>query len=185
VQIIQIPLGALPPESSRIATTPISHCAHVASGVIFGVLGPLQFGRVLAQKYGRLHHIMGRTFVIAGVFLSLSSLSLLWHFPNPTAVLLDLGRLVFGIGLGVALCLAMVAIRARDIPRHRNWMIRAYALGMGATLVSIVFLPIFLIAGTPPTGLVSDLIFIGSWAACVVFAEVMVRRLNSRRTIVS
>ncbi len=180
VQAVQIPLGALPPESFRIATAPYSHFAHVVSGVLFGVIGPLQFGRVLARSYGRLHRILGRIFVVAGAILALSSLSLLWQFPQGAPALVSGGRLVFGIGLAVALFVAMQAIRARNIPRHRDWMIRAYALGMGATLVSVVFLPIFLITGEPPMGLVSDIAFIGSWAACVVFAEWLVRRLNHK-----
>jgi hypothetical protein len=103
---------------------------------------------------------------------------LIWQFPTSHHPLVTGGRLVFGIGLGIALIMAMTAIRARDIPRHRNWMIRAYALGMGATLVSVVFLPIFLITGLPPMGLWSDVIFVGSWAACVVFAEFIIRRIG-------
>lgn len=178
VQAVQIPLGALPTESNRIASAPIAHFAHVAGGVLFGVLGPIQFGRVLAHRYGRLHRLMGRVFIVAGAMLSLSSLSLLWSFPDGAPALVSVGRLVFGIALGVALIIAMLAIRARNIPRHRDWMIRAYAIGMGATLVSIVFLPIFLITGQPPTGLTSDVIFIGSWAACVVFAEILIHRLK-------
>lgn len=180
VQAVQIPLAALPPESARIATAPIAHFAHVIGGILFGVLGPIQFGRVLAHRYGRLHRIMGRVFVVAGAMLSLSSLSLLWSFPDGAAALVSGGRLVFGIALGVALVIAMQAIRARDIARHRDWMIRAYAIGMGATLVSIVFLPIFLITGAPPMGLASDVIFIGSWSACAIFAEILIRRLKPK-----
>lgn len=54
-------------------------------------------------------------------------------------------------------------------------MIRAYAIGMGATAVSMVF-SLYLITGEPPTGLVSDIVFLGSWTACVVLAECLVRR---------
>lgn len=180
VQAVQIPTGGLPAESARIATTPISHMAHAVGGVLFGLIGPLQFGRVLARRYGRLHRVLGRVFVVAGAALAISSFSLLWQFPTDTPVMVALGRLVFAIGLSVALIQAMRAIRARNIPRHRDWMIRAYAFGMGATLVSVVFLPIFIITGQPPMGLLSDVAFIGSWAACVGFAEILVRRLNRK-----
>ena len=71
----------------------------------------------------------------------------------------------------------MRAIRKRDFTRHRNWMIRAYAIGIGATAVSMVFFPIYLITGKPPMGLASDIAFLGAWTACVVFAEVLVRRI--------
>lgn len=177
VQVVQIPLGALPEDSLRLSAVPVWHFMHVLGGATFGILGPIQFGRVLMRKYGLLHRIMGRVFVAAGAMISLSSLSLLWHFPDTYSVAVSSGRLLFGIALGVALAIAMQAIRERDFTRHRNWMIRAYAIGMGATAVSMVFFPIYAITGEPPTGLASDIAFLGSWTACVVFAEGLVRRI--------
>lgn len=177
VQVVQIPLGALPEDSLRLTATPVWHFMHVLGGATFGILGPIQFSRVLMRKFGRLHRVMGRVFVAAGAMISLSALTLLWHFPDTYSAAMNSGRLLFGIALGGALALAMQAIRQRDFDRHRNWMIRAYAIGMGATAVTTVFFPIYVITGEPPTGLVADIIFLGSWAACVVFAEVLVRRI--------
>lgn len=176
VQAVQIPLGALPEDSLRLTAAPVWHFMHVLGGATFGILGPIQFGRVLMRKYGQLHRVMGRVFVAAGAMISLSSLSLLWHFPDAYSVAVNSGRLLFGIALGAALVMAMLAIRKRDFARHRNWMIRAYAIGMGATAVTMVFFPIYAITGEAPTGLVSDIIFLGSWTACIVFAEALVRR---------
>jgi uncharacterized membrane protein len=177
VQVVQIPLGALPEDSQRLTATPVWHFMHVLGGATFGILGPLQFSRVLMRKYGFLHRVMGRVFVAAGAMISLSSLGLLWRFPDTYSVAISSGRLVFGIGLGFALVLAMQAIYQRDFTRHRNWMVRAYAIGIGATAVTMVFFPIYLITGKPPTGLVADIAFLGAWAACVVFAEGLVRRI--------
>ncbi|OJF89758.1 hypothetical protein AX760_24690 [Pararhizobium antarcticum] len=176
VQAVQIPLGALPEDSLRLNAVPFWHFVHVLGGATFGILGPIQFGRVLVHKYGRLHRVLGRVFVAAGVMLSLSSLSLLWHFPNAYSVAVTSGRFLFGVALGLALAIAMHAIRKRDFARHRSWMIRAYAIGMGATAVSLVFFPIYVITGKPPSGLVFDIVFLVSWTACVAFAECLVRR---------
>ena len=177
VQVVQIPLDALPEDSQRLNATPVWHFLHVLGGATFGILGPIQFGRALMPRYGRLHRIAGRVFVAAGAAISLSSLGLLWRFPDAYSVAISSGRLLFGIGLGVALTLAMQAIHARDFTRHRNWMIRAYAIGIGATAVTMVFFPIYLITGEPPKGLVADIAFLGAWTACVVFAEGLVRRI--------
>lgn len=177
VQVVQIPLDALPEDSQRLNATPVWHFLHVLGGAIFGILGPIQFGRALMPRYGLLHRIAGRVFVAAGAAISLSSLGLLWRFPDAYSVAISSGRLLFGIGLGVALTLAMQAIHARDFTRHRNWMIRAYAIGIGATAVSMVFFPIYLITGEPPKGLVADAAFLGAWTGCVVLAEVLVRRI--------
>jgi len=177
VQVVQIPLDALPEDSRRLSAAAVWHFMHVLGGATFGILGPIQFSRVLMRKYGRLHRVIGRVFVVAGAMISLSAMTLLWHFPDTYSAAMNSGRLLFGIALGGALALAMQAIRQRDFIRHRNWMIRAYAIGMGATAVTMVFFPIYAITGEPPTGLVADSIFLGSWAACVVFAEVLVRKI--------
>ena len=177
VQMVQIPLGALPEDARRLTAVPVWHFMHVLGGATFGILGPLQFGRVLLGKYGFWHRLMGRAFVAAGAMISLSALSLLWHFPGSYSVAISGGRLLFGIALGIALAIAMRAIWQRDITRHRNWMIRAYAIGMGATAVTMVAFPIYMITGEAPTGLAFDLAFLGSWLACIAFAEIVVRRL--------
>lgn len=177
VQVVQIPMGALPEDSQRLTAAPIWHFMHVLGGAIFGILGPIQFSRVLMRKYGRLHRVMGRVFVAAGAMISMSSLGLLWYFPGAYSVAISSGRLLFGIALGVALVFAMQAIRKRDFIRHRNWMIRAYAIGIGATAVTMVFFPIYAITGKPPIGLVADIAFLGAWAACIIFAEGLVRRI--------
>jgi uncharacterized membrane protein len=179
VQAVQIPLDALPEDNQRLTATPILHFMHVFGGATFAILGPIQFGRALLPKFGRLHRVLGRIFVATGAMISVSSLGLLWHFPDTYSVAISGGRLVFGIGLGVALVVAMHAIHARDHVRHRNWMIRAYAIGIGATAVTMVFFPIFLITGEPPQGLVADAAFLGAWTACVLFAEGLVRRIRA------
>jgi uncharacterized membrane protein len=177
VQVVQIPLGALPEDSQRLGAAPVWHFMHVLGGAAFGILGPIQFGRALMPRYGLLHRMVGRVFVAAGAMISLSSLGLLWRFPDTYSVAINTGRLLFGIGLGVALAIAMQAIYKRDFTRHRNWMIRAYAIGIGATAVTMVFFPIYLITGEPPKGLAADIAFLGAWTACVVFAEGLVRRI--------
>lgn len=177
VQMVQIPLGALPADSSRLATAPVWHFAHVLGGASFGILGPVQFGRVLAGRYGLMHRVAGRAFVMAGALLSASSLGLLWTFPAAYSPAVSGGRLLFGMALGAALAIAVHAVRQRDIRRHRNWMIRAYAIGMGATAVSMLFFPVYVVTGTPPQGPLADALFMGSWVACIACAEAVVRRL--------
>ena len=177
VQVVQIPLGALPEDSQRLGAAPIWHFIHVLGGSAFGLLGPIQFSRALKPKYGLMHRFLGRMFVAAGAMLSLSSLGLLWHFPDAYSPAVNAGRLLFGIALGVALVCAMYAICKREFFRHRNWMVRAYAIGIGATVVSMVFFPIYILTGEPPKGLAADILFLGSWLGCVLFAEGLVRRI--------
>jgi Predicted membrane protein (DUF2306) len=120
----------------------------------------------------------GRIFVLSGAILGLSGLALLAQVTSVRTPLADIARGLFGLGLLIALSLAMAAIRDRDVQRHRAWMIRAYATGMGLGVVGLVFFPIYIVTGQPPMGLTSDILFVGSWVLTIVIGEVVVRSLS-------
>ena len=176
VTMYQIPTGQLQGVSIKFAAVPWSLFVHSLGGVLFGLLGPLQFAGVLKRRFGRLHRVTGRVFVAAGLMLALSSLRLLAEFPHPSTWVLTSARLAAGAGLAAALITALVAIGRRDIARHRAWMIRAYAVGMGAATISFIMLPIFLITGEPVEGYAADLLFVLSWVINIVIAEWVIRR---------
>ena len=176
IQVFQIPSGTYPEDSARLAVAPFSWFVHVLAGAAFGITGPVQFVRALGHRFGALHRVLGRIFVLSGAILGLSGLSLLAQVTSERTPLADIARGVFGLGLLIALVLAMAAIRNRDFLRHRAWVIRAYAIGMGLGAVSLVFFPIYIITGQPPTGLASDILFVASWALSIAFAEVVIRQ---------
>lgn len=176
VRLFQIPMGQLPADSVKFLAVPVAHFAHALGGVLFGVLGPIQFSGVLKHRFGRAHRITGRVFVGVGLLLAATSLRLLWQFPDASTWVLALARLVAGVGLGAALVIALRAIRARDIARHKAWMIRAYAIGMGSATVAFLMFPIFVITGDPIEGYLSDLVFVASWGLNIAIAEWVIRR---------
>lgn len=175
--LVQIPLGTLPEDSLRLASVPVAFFLHALGGVLFGVLGPLQFARALGLRFGALHRLAGRVFVLAGAGLALSGLTLLLQVQSIATGLLDAARGIFGLALIAALVLGVAAARAHDMRRHRAWMIRAYAIGMGTGTVALVMFPIYLITGKPPTGLASDFVVVGMWLLNIALGEWVVRRL--------
>lgn len=178
VEVVQIPTGTYSDDSARLAVAPVAWFAHVLAGAAFGITGPLQFVRALRHRFGRFHRVTGRVFVLAGATLGLSGLSLLMQVPSVNTPVADIARGVFGLALLAALALAMAAIRDRDVLRHRAWMIRSYAVGMGLGVVGLVFFPIYLVTGQPPMGLGADVLFVLSWVLAIVGGEVVVRRLS-------
>lgn len=179
VQVVQIPSGTYPADSARLAVAPVAWFAHVLAGVAFGITGPVQFVRALRHRFGRVHRATGRVFVIAGATLGLSGLSLLAQVMSERTPLADIARGVFGLALLFALALAMVAVRDRDFRRHRAWMIRAYAVGMGLGTVGLVFFPIYIVTGQPPMGFAADILFVAAWVMTIVVGEVVVHRLSA------
>jgi uncharacterized membrane protein len=177
VAVVQIPLGALPEESLRLASAPVTLFLHSLAGVLFGVLGPLQFVRALRARFGTLHRLAGRVFVLAGAVLALAGLGLLLQVESIAAGLLDAARGVFGLMLMAALVRGTAAARVHDMRRHRAWMIRAYAIGMGQGTAALVLFPIYLITREPPTGLATAVVVVGLWLLNIAAAEWAVRRL--------
>ena len=80
------------------------------------------------------------------------------------------------LGLGVA------AIRRGDVARHRVWMLRAYALTLGAATQTVMLLPVFLVYGEVE-GTAMDLVFIFGWLLNLAVAEVLIRRRQMPRPL--
>ena len=184
VRVVQIPAGQLPPDAAKFAAVPWALFLHALGGSLFGILGPVQFAGVLKRRFGRAHRITGRIFVVAGLFMALSSLRLLWQFPDATTWIAGIARLGAGAALGLALIAALRFARARNIPRHRAWMIRAYAIGMGPAAVSLMLFPIFVVTGEPPVGVLADLLFVLSWVVNIAIAEWVIRRTGPARSLI-
>jgi uncharacterized membrane protein len=183
-EVFQIPTGTYPEDSAHLAVAPVSWFVHVLAGFAFGVTGPTQFVRALRQRYGKLHRMLGRVFVVSGMAIGLSSLSILAQVTSVRTPMVGIARGFFGVVLMIALAMAIAAIRRRDLARHRAWMIRAYAVGMGLGTVALVYMPIYLFTGQPPIGLFSDIVFVISWALNIVAAELVIRHIaRSSRSV--
>lgn len=176
VLVFQIPSGTYAEDSAHLAVAPLSLFVHVLAGIAFGITGPVQFVRALRQRFGAMHRVLGRIFVLSGTVIGLSGLSILAQVTSQRTPMVDIARGFFGLVLLIALALAMAAIRNRDFLRHRAWVIRAYAIGMGSGTVALVFIPLYIVTGQPPIGLTSDILFVVTWVVIIAFAEMVIRR---------
>ncbi|MFN5998491.1 MAG: DUF2306 domain-containing protein [Paracoccaceae bacterium] len=176
IRVVEVALGSYPAESARLAVAPVAWVAHALAGAAFGIAGPVQFALALRRRFGALHRASGRIFVVSGAVLGLSSLSLLAQVLVQSTDLLALARGVFGLALLAALAISVTAILDRDVPRHRAWAVRAYAIGMGSGTVWIPLLPVTLITGTELTGLPMDLVFVAWWVLTIAVAEAILRQ---------
>lgn len=179
VRTVEIPTGSYPVDSARLSVAPLSWYLHSLAGAAFGIAGPVNFVLALRRRFGRLHRVTGRIFLVTGATLGLSAASLLVNVPMQSTLVIDIFRAVFGLALLVALALSLAAIRERDIPRHRAWVIRAYAIGMGSGTVALVFFPIYLLFGQEAvTGLAADIIFASWWTLNIACAEWVIHRIT-------
>lgn len=168
------------PAPGRGATVGVP-AALLAAGVIPLVAGAFQFPARIRAAHRTWHRRAGRVLLAAALLVAGSGIWLtLFHPDAPGGLLLWDIRLVAGSAVAVAVVLGFAAIRRRDVPAHRAWMIRAYALAAAAgtqTLTQGVGEGLF---GTAE--LVTALSVGAGWVLNALVAEWAVRRPRARRT---
>jgi len=177
LRLVQLAGGpALIPADPRFPDFPVALVLHIAAAVIFAVAGILQFVPRIRRRHRTWHRRAGRVLVGAGLVVAGSALWLTLLYPAKPGMgdLVFLVRLLAGAGMAAALVLGLAAIRRRDIRAHRAWMIRAYALGLGAGTQVVTE---GLAGGMFGDGvLVGDLAMAAGWAINLAVAEWIVRR---------
>jgi hypothetical protein len=103
---------------------------HILPGGLFLVLAPLQFVRGIREKHLQVHRWIGRALFGCGLVIGFSALIMSYRMniggPNETAA-----TTLFAIVFLYCLVRAYRHIRRKEVARHREWMIRAYGVGLG------------------------------------------------------
>jgi uncharacterized membrane protein len=169
------------PTDPRFAASPIPLVAHIVASVIYAVLGAFQFSARLRRRHPGWHRRAGRLLVALGLVVAFSGLWMTLAYPQKegTGDILWMTRLLVSSGMGASVILGLVAIRSRDIARHRAWMTRAYALALGAGTQAFTVGFGEALFGT---GVVrTDLMMAAAWAINLAIAEWVIRRPARRR----
>jgi len=175
-RLVQLASGApATAANERFVSTPLPVVLHVIGASVFCLLGALQFSTSLRRR--AWHRRSGRVVVPAGVVAALSGLWMAVYYALPASDnrVLEVVRLGVGIGMVTALALAVGAVRRRDFVVHREWMMRGYALGIGADTQVLTNLPWVLAFGTPSPMVRAGLMTAG-WGINLGVAESFIRR---------
>ncbi|MFB9957909.1 DUF2306 domain-containing protein [Agromyces bracchium] len=162
----------------------VAFYVHIVAGGTALVASPFQFWRGLRDRAPRVHRWTGRVALVAIGIAGLAGLALA---PFSAAGLVG----TFGFGaLAVLWLLAgwrgYRAIRHGDVPSHRAWMMRAFALTYAAVTLRL-WLPLLMFAQVPfagPAGFDADAAFANAYAAVpflcwlpnLLVAEWLIRR---------
>lgn len=121
------------PSNPRIDHFPAPVVVHVVAAALYAVLGSLQFSARLRRRRPHWHRGSGRMLVGAGMLVAVSGLGMtLFYAGAPGGDLLWAVRLLVATAMAASILLGVTAVRRRDIPAHRAWMVRAYALAVAA-----------------------------------------------------
>ncbi|PRY56217.1 DUF2306 domain-containing protein [Glycomyces artemisiae] len=167
---------------------------HAATAGIALLVGPFQFFASIRGNHPKVHRILGRTYLLAGVLpASLSGivvalLTTAGPIPMATFVLLDVWWFYSALR-------AYRAVRARDFASHQEWMLRNFAATFAAVNLR-VYLGLFIALQLPlldgyyggdfeplfDTAYTSAVV--SSIVLNVVFMEIYLRRKRNRSNVV-
>jgi hypothetical protein len=163
------------PANPRAAGAPLPVIIHIVSAFFYTVFGAWQFSPALRRN--AWHRSAGRLLAPLGLAAALSGLWMTLGYPTAPEydpILMPI-RLAVGSFMAASIILALTAIIVRrDVPGHRAWMMRAYAIGLGAATQIVVFLPLAPLGPPPPFA--ASLLLSSGWVINLLIAEWLIRR---------
>jgi hypothetical protein len=174
--------AAITPANARFFASPIPVVVHIVSACVYALLGATQFATVYRGRWLAWHRAAGRLVMVCGLLVGLSGLWMTLFYPRAegTGDLLYVLRLVFGSAMVVSIVLGFETIGRGDVLQHRAWMMRAYAIGLGAGTQALTQLVAGLIV-SPPSALSGALAMGAGWVINLAVAEWAIRRMPAQR----
>jgi uncharacterized membrane protein len=177
LRLVQLAGGPdLMPADDRFDGFPAALVVHIVGSACFALLGIGQLLTRFRRRHPTWHRSSGRVLIAAGLAVVGSALWLTLGYPaHPgTGPVLFASRVVVSVAMGAFLVLGFTAIRRRDITAHRAWMVRAYALALGAGTQA--FTEGFTEAVVGVGELSGDLAKLAGWVINLAVAEWAIRR---------
>jgi len=126
----------------RYAQHPSVALLHIVPGLLFLTLAPLQFvARIRRRRIG-FHRGLGRLLVLCAAISGLFALVASFRLPAFGGTSTHAATVFFGSIFLFSLAKAVRHIRRKEVRRHREWMIRTFALAMGVASIR-VFIGLF------------------------------------------
>jgi uncharacterized membrane protein len=153
------------------ARAPIALFVHLAGGGIALATGPFQINTRLRTRFVTAHRWLGLSYILAIVAGGIAGFALALKSSGGMVAQAGFGLLaVFWVGSTLN---AYRHVRNRDWSRHRNWMIRSFALTLAAVTLRL-YLPSSQLAGISFTVAYSFIAWL-CWAPNLLVAEWYIR----------
>lgn len=183
VRLTELARGAeVTPANARFFAQPLPVILHILSVIPYSIVGAFQFAPGFRRRHRTWHRAAGRVLSALGLVAAMSGLwmTLVYPWPEGDGVVLYYTRLVFGSAMLASIVLALFAVRRRDFVAHGAWMMRGYAIGLGAGTQVLTHLPWFILFGKPGES-VRAVLMAAAWVINLAFAEWIIRRKPARR----
>jgi len=173
---------AVVPVNPRAVIDPVPIVLHILGSFLFCLVGAMQFLPSLRRHRPALHRNLGRVVAAAGSVSALTGLwmTLFYTFPDALqGLLLYWARIALSLAMFGFIVWAVVGIRSRNVIGHRAAMLRAYAIGQGASTQTVLFLMAAAVSGTELLGVPREIMMVLAWGINIACAEILIRRIDA------
>jgi len=170
------------PDNARFIASPQPVVIHIVSVTLYSLLGALQFAPVFRRRKTKWHRWVGKWVLVpCGLAAALSGLwmSQFYDLPPIDGEFLYIQRLIFGSAMFLSIILGAFAARRKDYKQHGNWMMRGYAIGLGAGTQVFTHLPWLLFFGAPDE-LTRALLMGAGWVINITVVEWVIYRKKAQ-----
>jgi uncharacterized membrane protein YozB (DUF420 family) len=181
IRVLELAGGPqIAPANPRALLAPTPIILHILSSFLFCIVGALQFLPSIRRQRPAVHRAIGRVIAVAGCVSALSGLWMTYFFVFPEALQ---GAVLYWVRMGLGTVMvglivwALIAIRARNIFQHSAAMLRAYAIGQGASTQAVVGIAWIIAVGSEAAGPLRDGLMIFAWVLNLLVAEILIRSI--------
>ncbi len=169
--------GVGPPSASSIDTGYADHPSltmlHILPGALFMILGPLQFVRRIRSRALGFHRWSGRVFVISSLVIGVTGMIMGVVMPiggaNETVA-----TTFFALIFLFAVVRAFIYVRQGNVARHREWMLRAFAVGLAIATIRPIVVMFFALTSLSPQEFFGIAFWLG-FSLHLVIAEIWIQ----------
>lgn len=178
--------GEVTAANQRFFEAPTPVFLHGIGCALFAFLGAFQFTPRPFRNQKR-HRLRGMIFIPSALIVAITGLWMeaTYELPAHDGPLLSVFRVVFSIAMIAMTLLGIRCLLRRQYAQHGAWMMRTYAIGMGAGTQVIAFLLWGALIGPAvgPSDVTSRALLMGgSWVFNVLFVEFLLRRKANRKS---
>lgn len=111
---------------------------HIVPGALFMILGPLQFMPGIRLRHIQFHRWTGRVFIITAYIIGITSIVLSFTKQLIGGINEAAASVFFSIFFLLCISRSLYCILRKQVLLHREWMIRAFSLGLAIETVRLI-----------------------------------------------
>jgi len=168
--------------NARFFDSPLPVTIHIIGAILFSILGAFQFATNFRRRKTHWHRFVGKWILLpSGIAVALSGLWMnqFYHLPEVDGEFLYIQRIFFGSAMFLSIVLGYFAVRRKDYKSHGKWMMRAYAIGLGAGTQVLTHIPWMIFFGAPDE-LTRALLMLAGWVINLAVAEWAIHKPQKR-----